>query len=112
MALPGRDDSLAAEWVRFRELTTAGKPEEAFPLAEQTIAESSDPLQVAQALIELGAAHYGARNWDQALPLVTRIEEQLQEAPHPRLTGLYHTLAGAIAFEHRSYGIALHHLIE
>jgi hypothetical protein len=28
MALPKRDDSLSDDWVRFRELTTAGKSDD------------------------------------------------------------------------------------
>lgn len=97
MALGQRDEPLAADWVRFRELTTSGKSEEAFRLAEENIAQSRDPFEVAQAHLERGHAYYGARDWDALLPVVKQIEEALPAAPHPRLVGQYHTLTGVIA---------------
>src|SRR5215470_20060075 len=112
MALGQRDESLAADWVRFRDLTTSGKSDEAFRRAEQTIAQSPDPFEVAQAHLELGSAYYAERDWDALLPVVKQIEETLPAASHPRLVGQYHTLTGVIAYDRRSYGIALLHLVE
>jgi hypothetical protein len=112
MALAKRDGSQAADWVWFRDLTTAGQCDDVVQSAHAMIAGSAEPFQVAQAFIERGAASYGARNWDALLSLVAKVEEQLQAAPHPRQAAQHHTLVGAIAYEHHSYGIALLHAME
>jgi diguanylate cyclase (GGDEF)-like protein len=112
MALRRLDESLADDWVRFRELQTTGKAEQALQLAEHVAAESSDPFQVAQALVQQLVVHYDASNADAQVPLLKQVEEQLAGADHPRLIGQYHTLAAAMAYDHRSYAIAVLHLVE
>lgn len=112
MALDRRDDVLAAEWVRLHELRTNGKVEHAFQLAEQTAADSDDPLEAAQALVALLAMHHASRNQDALLPLLQKVEERLEAAPHPRLVGVYRTYAAGIAYDRHSYGLALRHAIE
>jgi diguanylate cyclase (GGDEF)-like protein len=112
MALGQRDESLADVWVRFRELQTTGQAEQALRLAEQVVADSSDPVEVAQALIERLSFYYATRSRDSLLPLLTEVEERLRANPHPRLVGQYHALAAGVAYDRRSYGVALLHLVE
>jgi diguanylate cyclase (GGDEF)-like protein len=112
MALDQRNEDLAADWVRFRELTTTGRSEQALRLAEQMIAESGDPSQLAQALLIQLAVHHAAKNQDALLPLLTKAEEQLRVAPHPRLVAVYHVFAAGVAYDRHSYEVALRHAIE
>ena len=49
----GSHDSVAADWLVFRESTTNGRSAEALRFAERIIAEvDDDPRRVAQAMIE------------------------------------------------------------
>jgi diguanylate cyclase (GGDEF)-like protein len=87
MARGQRDDLLSADWVRFRELRTTGRVEQALRLTEQVVAESPDPFRVAQALIaealrlrslaltQLGD-HVGALAAERAVLLASNEEER------------------------------------
>jgi diguanylate cyclase (GGDEF)-like protein len=112
MAPPQRDESLAADWLRIRELSTNGKPEQALELAEQLIAEDRDPFQVAQALIARLLMLFNTANRDDLPSLLKPIEEQLHATGHPRLIGEYHVVAATIAHDRSSYGVALLHLVK
>ncbi len=112
MALRRRDDVLAEEWVRLRDLRMTGRSKQACQLAERTIAESTDADQVTQALIVQLAVNHAAKNHAALLDLLRTVEERLDAAAHPRLAGQYHIFAAASAYDRRSFGIALRHAIE
>jgi tetratricopeptide (TPR) repeat protein len=107
-----RDDMLAADWVRIRELSTSGRPQQALDLVEQLLADPSDPFRTAQALIARGIIVNNMGNRNAALPLLKPIEEHLDAAPHPRLIGEYHLLVATIAYDARSYSVALLQLVQ
>jgi diguanylate cyclase (GGDEF)-like protein len=112
MASRQRDDeSLAAEWMALRELTLGGQPEQAFELVERVIAGNADPYRVAQALVGRLLLIYTTGNRDSLPPLLQQVEEQLRAAPHPRLLGQYRQFAANLAHDHRSYSIALLHIV-
>jgi len=106
------EDTLASEWLRFRELTTAGRSAEAIELADQVTSDSSEPLRVAQALIEKLAAVINTGEATTRRPatamLVDAIEQQLRRGgPHARLAGEYAVLSGIIAYLNGSLNTAL-----
>jgi diguanylate cyclase (GGDEF)-like protein len=111
MARLQRDDMLAAHWVKMRELSTTGKPQEALELVEQLLADASDPFRTAQALIAQATILNNMGNRKATLPLLNPVEKHLHAAAHPRLFGQYHLLVAAIAYEGRSYSVALQHLV-
>jgi diguanylate cyclase (GGDEF)-like protein len=116
MAGPRADNAaVAAEWVLFRDLTTAGRSAEAYELADRIVAESDDPLRVAQALIEKLVSVINMGQVDDrrsTAALLDTIQEKLSQAdPHPRLTGEYNVLSGVIAFSNGSVGTAATHLV-
>ncbi|WP_166380944.1 GGDEF domain-containing protein [Catellatospora methionotrophica] len=101
---------LADEWLSFRDLTCAGRSIEALPLADRVIAESDDIRRTAQALIERAAALYNLGLTTALTSLVDEISDVLRRADDPRLIGVFHSVAGAVAFERGSPALALMHL--
>src|SRR5215831_4827939 len=110
MALLQRDDSLANDWLTFHNLAATGRLEQALTLTQEVNAEASDPFQAAQASLVRALILYNKGNGASVLPLLRPIEEQLHDAPHPRLIGQYHILLARIAYDGRSYDIALLHM--
>jgi diguanylate cyclase (GGDEF)-like protein len=102
-----RDDSLAADWLNIYELSTTGRLEQALERAEQLVAEASNTFQAAQALIARAILLYNSGDRVELLPLLQPIQEKLNDAPHPRLTGQFHLLLARVAYDRRSYGVAL-----
>ncbi|GAA2386654.1 diguanylate cyclase [Catellatospora methionotrophica] len=107
-------DQLSAEWVTFRDLLVAGRSAEAIALADRIIAESGDPLRVAQALIEKVAGLLNQGGGARPAPLLDRIAELLRQAGHhsPRLSGEYHVLAAYAAFADGSMSTAVSNLVQ
>ncbi|WP_051367303.1 GGDEF domain-containing protein [Hamadaea tsunoensis] len=110
-----QDDPIAAEWLIFRDLTTAGRSAEAYTLADEIIAGTVDPLRVGQALIEKLVALLNLGQADDrraTAAILDAIGAALAQAPrHPRLTGEYHVLSGVVAHENGSLGTAANHLV-
>src|SRR3954447_9905406 len=116
MADPQGDPAaVAAEWVMFRQLTTAGRSAEAYALAERIAAGSDEPLRVGQALIEKLVSMINMGQLDDrraTAAVLDAIQEALGRAdPHPRLTGEYYVLSGVVAFGNGSVGTAATHLV-
>lgn len=103
--------SLAAEWVVFRDLMGAGRSPDAMALADRIVAESDDPARIAQALIEklVGLVNIGQTAG--VGPLLDQIVAKLRQDPVSRLVGEFHTMAGAVAYEHGSLAVAVTHLV-
>lgn len=101
------EDSVAAEWVVFRNATAGGRSIEAVALADRIIAESGDPRRVAQAMIEKLVALLNMGETRRLNPLMDEIYAALRATPDPRLVGEFHAIAGAVAFENGSLGTAL-----
>ncbi|NUR50542.1 MAG: GGDEF domain-containing protein [Hamadaea sp.] len=114
MARP-TDDPVAAEWVTFRCLTTAGRSAEVCALADRIVAECDDPLRVGQALIEKLAAmiNLGQVNDRRvSAAALDAIQEALGRAePHLRLTGEFYVLSGVVAYANGSLSTAVTHLV-
>lgn len=104
-------DPVAAEWVVFRDLTGAGRSADVLALADRIIAESTDPSRIAQALIEKLVALVNLGQTAHVGPLLDEITIALREAPVPRLIGEFHVMAGHIAYDHGSFGVAVTHLV-
>jgi diguanylate cyclase (GGDEF)-like protein len=111
MALLQGDDMLAADWVLIRELSTTGRPQQALELAEQVLADAANPFRAGQALIARAMLLNNMGNRSDALPLLKPIGNQLRDTPHPRLVAEYHVLVATIAYDGRSYSMALLHLV-
>jgi diguanylate cyclase (GGDEF)-like protein len=116
MADPQADlAAVAAEWVTFRDLTTAGRSAEAYELAERIAAGSDDPLRAGQALIEKLVSMINMGRLDDrraTAAVLDAIQDALSRAdPHPRLTGEYYVLAGAVAFGNGSVATAATYLV-
>lgn len=106
-------EQLAAEWVTFRDLLVAGRSADAIALADQIVAESGDPLRIAQALIEKVAGLLNQGGAARPAPLLDRIAELLRQAAHsPRLSGEYHVLAAYAAFADGSMSTAVSNLVQ
>jgi diguanylate cyclase (GGDEF)-like protein len=105
------EDSVAAEWVVFRNLTAAGRSAEAIELADRIIAEDSDPRRVAQALIEKLVALLNMGETKRLGPLTDEIYTVLRRTPDPRLVGEFHAIAGQVAFEQGSLGTAMMNVV-
>jgi diguanylate cyclase (GGDEF)-like protein len=106
------DDRVAAEWVVFRDLTTAGRSADVIDLADRIVAESGDPARVAQALIEKLVALLNLRETYQLGPLLDEITAALRVAPSPRLIGEFHAMSGLVANEQGSLSMAVTHLVK
>lgn len=109
------DEEVAAEWMRFRDLTTAGRSAEAYALADQLVAGCDDPLRLGQALIEklvamINMGEAGDRRATAAI--LDAIQEALSRVDtHWRLTGEFYVLSGVVAYANGSLGTAVTHLV-
>ncbi|GHJ43084.1 hypothetical protein Cs7R123_04260 [Catellatospora sp. TT07R-123] len=106
-----RGDPVADEWVRFRELTVAGRSAEVLPLADRIAAETGDPRRRAQAHIERLAAFYNMGHTDALASQLDEVDELLRQTRDPRLHGEFHVLAAAVAGERGAHDMALLHLV-
>lgn len=109
------EDRVAAEWLRFLDLTTAGRSAEAYALADEIAAGCDDPLRVAQALLEKLVAMLNMGTADDrraTASILEAIQESLSKVdPHWRLTGEYYVLSGVVAYGNGSLGTAVTHLV-
>jgi diguanylate cyclase (GGDEF)-like protein len=105
-------DRVAAEWVVFRDLTTAGRSAEVIDLADRIVAESGDPARIAQALIEKLVALLNLRTSGHLGPLLDEISMALKVAPLPRLLGEFHAMSGLVARQGGSLNMAATHLVK
>jgi diguanylate cyclase (GGDEF)-like protein len=109
------DEEVAAEWIRFRDLTTAGRSAEAYALADEIVAQIDDPLRVGQALIEKLVAMINlgdAAERRATAALLDAIQEALGSVEtHWRLMGEFYVLSGVVAYANGSLGTAVTHLV-
>jgi diguanylate cyclase (GGDEF)-like protein len=108
---PGTHDLIAADWLAFRERTTTGRSADAVELADRIIAESQDPLRIAQAMIEKLVALLNMGEFRRLRPLMDQIHAALRQSPDYRLTGEFHAVAGVVAFENGSLSAAMMDLV-
>ncbi|MGH3739114.1 MAG: diguanylate cyclase domain-containing protein [Micromonosporaceae bacterium] len=96
---------------RLRQLIREVRSNEAVLLADEVVASTEDPYEVARAyLMKLGALINLGRTGE-CPPIVDRADEVLRQHPEPALLGEFHALAGYIANSEGSLDRGMGHLV-